>query len=94
MTKRVSGIVFLLVGIGLNLIGRVILALAGVNRVGVTSDNLHLVGFVALMMMASLVVGIVGLYRLGESFFDRPRRVDSLAQASGKEPLSQDAKVD
>ena len=58
--KVKSGLVLIVIGIGMNLTGRTL----GTQAWVLASPSSVLAGFFALLMVASLVVGLFGLFRL------------------------------
>lgn len=58
MTKVQSGLIFIIIGVVMNVLGR--LALPAVRN----SASVPLAGLIAAWMIASVVVALFGLYRL------------------------------
>lgn len=58
MSKTQSGLILIGIAIVINLVGRLLL---GVTR---DSNNVGIAGFMALIMLASVVMGLFGLFRL------------------------------
>ena len=73
MSKIKSGLVLIAIGIGMNVMGRVMASQPWV----LTSPSPIFIGFFVLLMVASLVVGLFGVFRLIAGLLGRKKPAEA-----------------
>lgn len=81
MSKLKSGLVLIAIGISVNVIGRVMISQPWV----LASPSPVFIGFFTLLMVASLIVGLFGVFRLVVGLLGRRRRAELLGITSPSE---------